>query len=120
MERQRIILVSGSRLLKEMLKRIFQKTEYLQVVQVIDGDTDIPAPDRPLDADWVIEALPLPQILSNWVKHYKQTHPHTSSLRVAADSNLVQVMHKGKKVSMPGDISLPALLNLLQGNGDAG
>jgi hypothetical protein len=118
MERQRIILVSGSHLLEEMLKKIIQKTENLQVVQEIEGENSAPSPDQVMEADWLIEALPLSQKLADWVKQYKQTHPQTSSLRMAVDSNQVKVKRRGKNVSIPSNFTLPILLKLLQGSGD--
>ena len=118
MDRQRIILVSGSRLLEEMLKRIFQKTEYLQVVQEVRGENAIPAPNQQLEADWVIQAMPLSLKLADWVKRYIKEHPRTNSLSVSADGSRVQIRRQDKRPAELDGLSLPALLQLLQASGD--
>jgi len=55
---QRIILVNGSRLLREMLHAVIYKVEHLQVVREVSNHEELPYAIEQLQAEWLVMSLP--------------------------------------------------------------
>ena len=109
----RIILVDGSRLLIEMLNRVFLKTEHLDVVRVADHN-HLPSAIEEQESEWVIVSLPVDEPEPDWIDTYMRQHPHARFLTMSADGSLIKMKWVESKEEDLSDISLPELIHILE------
>ena len=61
MATKRVILANGSRLLREMLRRVIDRTGHLEIVQEIPVHEELPSAIERLGPEWVFISLPSDQ-----------------------------------------------------------
>ena len=114
MSDQRIILANGSRLIREMLKRIIAKNDHLKVVKEISAQSDLPSAIERCAAEWVIMPLSMEDILPGWVDPYMVTHPNVRILTVALDGSKVKMKWLESHEEDLVNLSLNDLIRLLE------
>ena len=70
MPEQRIVLANGSRLLRDMLKRIMFKSENLEVVREVTDQKELPSAIEHSNPEWVIVSLSFDNGIPSWVDNY--------------------------------------------------
>ncbi len=114
---QRIILVGGSRFLREMVKRALMKSLDLDVVDEVIWPVALPPAIRKTNADWVIcFLLPgnnIPDIVETLVA---REFPSVRILGISVDGSQVKLEWIGLHKRLLEDSSLEELTNLLRSN----
>ena len=111
---QRIILVNGSRLLREMLHVVFCKDKLLEVVQEVgDQEEQLSAIDG-LEAEWLVISVPLGKGIPDWVDRYISKHPFMRLLAVSTDSSKVKMKWLESHEENLEDLSLNDLIHILE------
>jgi hypothetical protein len=111
MSAQRVILVNTSRLLGEMLRRVINKSDHLEMVQEISGDKVFPVAIERSEAEWVI--LSSEKTFPGWVDRHIARHPSMRFLAISPGSNVVRLKGFDHEVDLE-DLSLKDLLSILQ------
>ena len=112
--KQRIILVDGSRLLREMLHVIIYKADHLQVVREVSDQEELPSAVEQLEAEWLVMSLPFEEGIPDWVNHYITNHPFTRFLAVSTDSSKVKMKWVETHEEDLEDLSLNDLIHILE------
>jgi hypothetical protein len=114
MEKQKIILINGSRLLRELLHIVIYKAEHLEVVQEIHDMELLPAAIHDTEADWVIISLALEKKIPDWVDTYITSHPAVRFLVVSNDGSRIRMKWLESHEQDLDDLSLKELIQLLE------
>ncbi len=114
MQKQRVILASGSRLLREMLNRIFDKTEKLEVIREISDHQQLSAAIETLDVEWVILSPERDQSMPTWVDAYLRKHPSVRFLTVSNDGSQVKMRWLDQHEKALSGLSLNELIQILE------
>ncbi len=91
MHMQRIILAHDSRLMREMLKRVIDKTDELKVVREVTQPGDLHSAMRETETEWVILSLPPGGVVPESIQSLVNTYPSVRFMTVAADGSEVKV-----------------------------
>jgi DNA-binding NarL/FixJ family response regulator len=91
MPEQRIVLANGSRLLRDMLKRILYKSEQLEVVREVIDQRELPSVIEHTKPEWVILSLSYDNGVPAWVDSFMAAHPSVRFLALAADGSSIKV-----------------------------
>jgi len=91
MSEQRIILANGSRLLRDMLKRILYKSDHFEVVREVTDQKDLPLAIEHTQPEWVILSLSFDNDVPAWVDGFMASHPSVRFMAVAADGSTVKM-----------------------------
>jgi DNA-binding NarL/FixJ family response regulator len=114
MDKQRIILINGSRLLRELLHIVIYKAQNLEIVQEIHDLNELPAAIQASDADWVIVSLPFDEKTPAWVDAYIANHPSIRFLVVSNDGSRIKMKWLESHEQELNDLSLKDLIQLLE------
>lgn len=110
---QRIILVNCSRLLSDMLHRVFCKEDHLEMVQEVGSYESLPSAIETSEAEWVIMPLLSDKIIPGWVDHYIAKHPSMRFVAIFLGSNKVTLKWLEYEEDLE-DLSLPGLIQILE------
>ncbi len=111
MTKRRIVLAHTSRLLQEMLRRVFNKADGLLVVQEQIGLTDIDNILRRTHPDWLITSTEQP---SGVIKNLVVKNPDVRVLTVSLEGFPIQIWYpNGEEKDLVG-LSLGDLLTILK------
>jgi DNA-binding NarL/FixJ family response regulator len=114
MPEQRIVLANTSRLLRDMLKRIIQKTSDLELLEEITDQRELPAVIANSHPEWVILSLPYDNEIPAWVDDYMVGHPSVRFMAIASDGSKIKVKRLEIHEQELDGISLHDLLHILQ------
>jgi hypothetical protein len=110
----RIILVNGSRLLRELLLAVIHKAEHLAVVKDIPSNDKLPAALEAVEADWLLVSLPSDKELPDWVDQHMSRHPLVRCLAVSTSSGRVILRWLEPHEEAIDNLSLDELLQILE------
>ena len=89
---QKVLLVNGSRFLREILRRVFEKSVDFTVVGEIDYSQNLSTNIRETAADWVVVSLPPGSKLPDHFKTLMLTEfPTIRVMGISADGSEVRV-----------------------------
>jgi hypothetical protein len=91
MPKRRIVLANASRLLREMLKRIIDKSENLELVSEITDPQDLLSGSDHADPEWVMVSLSFENCIPDWVDGYMANHASVRFLAFAADGSKIKM-----------------------------
>ncbi|MEO8355203.1 MAG: hypothetical protein ABI621_04765 [Chloroflexota bacterium] len=91
MPEQRIVLANGSRLLRDMLKRIIFKSENLEVVREVTDQKELASVIDRTNPEWVIISLPFDNGIPAWVDGFMASHPSVRFLALATDGSKIKL-----------------------------
>jgi chemotaxis response regulator CheB len=113
MQPRRIIMVSGSRFLQEMLKRVIEKAPGLQVVDEITDLARLSPAIEQTGAQWVVVSYPPDGEMPKAVASSLAAHPSVRVLAVAADGSHVKMKWVESREKILDDLSLEELIAVL-------
>ena len=114
MTTQRIILANNSRLVREMLNRIFLKASNLEVTREIDDKNNLAEKIENAEAEWVILSLSSESEMPKWVDNFLNKHPQVRFLAVSPDGSQVKLKSVQKPEKHFINLSLNDLLYILE------
>ena len=114
MSEQRVILANGSRLLRDMLKRILYKSDKLQVVREVNDPRDLASVVEQVHPEWVIVSLSFDNRLPTWVDSFLISHPAIRFMALATDGSKIKVKWLDVHEQELSGISLADLLKILE------
>jgi DNA-binding NarL/FixJ family response regulator len=84
---KRVILADGSRLVREMLHRVIEKADHLEVIGEVTDHKDLPRVIEKFDPEWVIVSTPFSQPSHSWIQEYPSVRfmflsPHENSVKM--------------------------------------
>ena len=114
---QRIILISSSRLLGDMLHKVICKEDHLEIAQEENSYyKGLPTAIQNTEAEWVLMALPSDTSFPRWVDDHLAEHPSTGFMAIFPGSNKVKLKWLGAAEHELEDISLEGLIQILEGH----
>ena len=108
---RRIVLAHSSRLLQEMLKRVFDRTDGLQVVQEQIGLNDIDGTISRSHPDWLIIS---PEQPPGVIQSLVARHPSVKIITLSAEGSPILIQHKNNTNENLDGLSLSELLTILR------
>jgi DNA-binding NarL/FixJ family response regulator len=114
MAEHRIILADGSRLLREMLKRIFEKSDDLEVVGEVTDIKNLPHLIREKKAQWVILSTPPEESVPRWIETIISEQPEVRFLSVSNDGSEIKIKWYEPHEKIIKGLSLQDLITILQ------
>jgi DNA-binding NarL/FixJ family response regulator len=114
MTEQRIVLANGSRLLRDMLKRIIFKSDNLEVVREVSDHRELPGVIENTHPEWVILSLSFDNGLPTWVDTYMTSHPSVRFLALAADGSKIKMKWLEVHEQELNGLSLADLITILE------
>jgi DNA-binding NarL/FixJ family response regulator len=91
MSKKRIVLANDSRLLREMLQRVMNKVDDLEVVQELPGHEELPSAIEQLDPECVILSVPDNRKEQNWINTCMAGHPSTRFVFLSRESSTIKL-----------------------------
>lgn len=91
MSTKRVILVNGSRLLREMLHRVINKADHLEVVQEVPNHEELPFAIERFDPAWVIVSLPFSNHMQDWVNNCVANYPSVRFIFLSPDNRSIKM-----------------------------
>lgn len=114
MNSQTIVLASGSRLLREMLKNIIAKTEQLDVVRELSELQQIQVAVQELEPDWVVIAPVQGDLPTEKIEAVLQHHPQTRLLLFPKEDNRIRLSRMQMREETIQGLSLSQLLKIMK------
>lgn len=114
MSEQRIVLASGSRLLRDMLKRILFKSDHLEVVREVADQRELPSVIEHTQPEWVILSLSYDNGVPAWVDSFIASHPSVRFMALAADGSKVKMKWLEVHEQELNGLSLSDLIQILE------
>lgn len=91
MTKKRVILADGSRLLREMLHRVINHADHLEVVQELHDLEELPSTIARLDPEWVILSVSYNRTVHNWINTYMDDYPAVRFIFLSPESNSIKM-----------------------------
>ena len=91
MSTKRVILADGSRLLREMLRRVIDKADHLEVVQELPSPEGLSSAIESLSPEWVILSLPYNDNTHNWISTFMSGYPSMRFMFLSPESNTLKM-----------------------------
>ena len=114
MPEQRIILANGSRLVREMLKRILFKSDHFDVVREVTDQRELPSVIERTQPEWVILSLSLDNGVPAWVDSFMVDHPSVRFMALATDGSKVKMKWLEIHEQELNGLSLTELIQILE------
>lgn len=95
MSTKRVILANNSRLLREMLHRVIDKTDNLKVVQEIPDQKSLPSAIERFDPEWVIVSSSQDDTDGTWLSAHVSQHPSVRYIVLSPDHRSIRVGGRG-------------------------
>ena len=114
MPEQRIVLANGSRLLRDMLKRIMFKSDQLEVVREVTDQKELPSVIESTNPQWVIVSLSFDNVIPPWVDNFLVSHPSVRFMGFASDGSKVKMKWLEVHEQELNELSLNELIHILE------
>lgn len=114
MTEQRIVLANGSRLLRDMLKRIIFKSDKLEVVREVTDQKELPSVIEHTNPEWVIVSLSFDNGVPAWVDTFMASHPSVRFMAVATDGSTIKLKWLEVHEQELNGLSLNDLIHILE------
>ena len=114
MPEQRIVLANGSRLLRDMLKRIILKSENLEVVREVTDQKELPSVIEQTNPEWVIISLSFDNGVPAWVDGFIADHPSVGFVALATDGSKIKMKWLEVHEQELNGLSLTQLIHILE------
>ena len=116
MSEQRIVLANGSRLMREMLRRVLLKSRSLDVVQEVGDSKELPDVIEDTKPEWVILSLTFDNRVPAWVDSMMVRYPSVRFLALAADGSKIKMKWLEVHEQELNGLSLNDLIQILEGS----
>ncbi len=114
MPEQRIVLANGSRLLRDMLRRIMFKSDRLEVVREVTDQKELPTVIENTNPQWVIVSLSFDNVIPPWVDTFMVSHPSVRFMGFASDGSKVKMKWMEVHEQELDELSLNELIQILE------
>ena len=114
MSAQRVILVNSSRLLGDMLRRVINKSDHLEMVQEVSAERGFLSALEQVEAEWMILSISSDKALPAWVDPYLTKYPSMRCLVISAGSSKVRLKWQEEEAELD-DLSLKDVMYILEG-----
>jgi DNA-binding NarL/FixJ family response regulator len=111
---KRVILADGSRLLREMLNRVIEKADHLQVVEEISQPEKLFSAIERLDPEWVIVSRPYSDEGHGWVRSCLDEHPSVRFVFLSPHQTHIKMKWQMSCEEDYPDLSLKEFIGLLE------
>lgn len=115
MNERRIVLAIGSRLMRDMLKRILFKSDHIDVVREVTDQRELPSVLENTHPEWVILSLSFDNDVPAWVDNLIASHPSVRFMALAADGSKVKMKWLEVHEHELDEASLNDLIQILEG-----
>ena len=107
---KRVILANGPRLLKEMLHRVIDKADHLEVVWEMSDDWALPEAIETFEPEWVI----VPTSLSNRSDRWIHKFPSVRFVFLSPNENVIRMKCQTAYEENYSDLSLKDFIHILE------
>jgi len=114
MTEQRIVLANGSRLLRDMLKRIIFKSDKLELVREVTDQKELLAVIEHTNPEWVIVSLSFDNGVPAWVDSFMASHPSVRFMALATDGSKIKMKWLEVHEQELNGLSLNDLIDILE------
>ena len=87
---KRVLLANDSRLLRDMLRRVIEKTDHLEVVQEITQSEQLGNAIEHFDPGWVIVSTPEESDPQGWITSWVLRYPSVGFVVLAHDHSSIR------------------------------
>lgn len=114
MSTKRVILANNSRLLREMLHRVLNKTAELEVVRELADQENLPSAIEQLDPAWVIVSSQHGEHAQRWLDARVAENPAVRFLILSPDYSGLRVKSHLAPEEGLADVSLQDFIHILE------
>lgn len=114
MSTKRVILANNSRLLREMLHRVIDKTAQLHVVQELADQENLPSAIERLDPTWVIVSSQHGERAQRWLDARVAEYPAVRFLILSSDYSGLRIKSHAAPEENLVDVSLQDFIHILE------
>jgi DNA-binding NarL/FixJ family response regulator len=114
MSTKRVILANDSRLLREMLHRVLNKSHNLEVVKELPNHEELPSAIEQFDPEWVILSLPYNIDAHRWINTYMADYPSVRFIFLSPENNSVKMKWQTSYEEDLANLSLKDFINILE------
>ena len=114
MSTKRVILANGSRLLREMLHRVIDKAEHLEVVQEVLHQEELPAAIEKFDPEWVILSSPFNYDTHSWINTCMANYPSVRFMFLSPDQHSIKMKWQSSSEENLTNLSLSDFIHILE------
>lgn len=111
---KRVILADGSRLLREMLHRVIDKANHLEVVQELPSSDELRSAINRFDPEWVILSQPFDRRTHGWIDTCMADHPSLRFVFLSTDQNHITMKWQMSYEENLPDVSLKEFIHILE------
>jgi DNA-binding NarL/FixJ family response regulator len=116
MPEQRIVLANASRLLRDMLKRILDRSDKLTIVHEVTDQKELPSVLEQTHPEWVIMSLAYDERVPAWVDTFMASHPSVRFMGFAMDGSKIKLKWLEVHEQELNSLSLNDLMQILENN----
>jgi chemotaxis response regulator CheB len=116
MNNKHILLADGSRLLREVVKRVIEKSAGLEVVGEIADVNQLPIALEKTKPDWIVYFLSPGNTLPESIKTIMKKNPAIRILEISMNGGQVKIEWLGLREKQLNDSSLEGITDLLRSN----
>jgi DNA-binding NarL/FixJ family response regulator len=114
MSRKRVILADGARLLREMLHRVIDKADHLEVVRELPNDAELPSIIARLDPEWVILSVAYNKNMHSWIYSCMAEYPSVRFIFLSPESNTLKLKGQTADEEDLTNLSLEGFIDILE------
>jgi len=111
---KRVILANGSRLLREILHRLIDKADGLEVVQEIPNHEELPSAIERFGPEWVIVSLPSSNGRYNWIDTCMAQYPSVRFVLFAPGNSGIKMKWQTSYEEDLTNLSLKDFIHVLE------
>jgi len=114
MATKRVILANGSRLLREILRRVISKADNLEVVQEIVDQAELPSAIEGFDPEWVILSLPSNTREPEGISAYAAEYPSVRFILLSSDNRRITMRWQASSEEDLTNLSVKDFIHILE------
>jgi DNA-binding NarL/FixJ family response regulator len=114
MSTKRVILADGSRLLREMLHRVLDKANHLEVVKELSSQEGLSSAVERLGPEWVILWLPYNENTHSWIRTSMSDYPSMRFIFLPPESNTAKMKWQALYEEDLTNLSLKDFIHILE------
>lgn len=111
---KRVILANDSRLLREMLHHVIDKTNHLEVIREVANYDELSSTIEQFDPEWVIASLPVRYHADHWIISCMENNPSVRFIFLSPNHNYIKIRWQRSNEEDYLDVSLKELIQILE------
>lgn len=117
MSTKRVILANDSRLLREALQRVIDKTDQLEALQELPDPQELPSTIKRFDPDWVIVSPQAEKKGYGWIDSYPEDFPTVRFIFLSPESHTIKLKWQTAYEEDLAELSVNDFILLLEEDG---